>query len=217
MNKKIFHQAIILILFCISESSYALDISDMKDVSKYDIALMSPACRLIVVEKPGIHHGAGDQPLAEYKPLFEKPEYRIAAANPHYHHYCYSELRQIKYFRARNSKERNELYKNILKDFNYVLENSPKDWPYFHVILVKLATVMYYHKEYFESLKRVEEALRLKDDYDRAYALKSNIYVMLKDKDKALKTLAEGLDKSPDSKVLQKMLSTLQEKQNTVN
>lgn len=210
MIKKIINQSLTLILFCTSIPSHALNISDMKDVSKYDIALMSPVCRLIVVERPGIHHGAGDQPLAAHQSVFEKPEYRMAAHNPHFHHYCYSELRQIKYFRAKRSAERHGLYETILKDINYVLENSPKDWPYFHVMLVKQAAAMYYHKDYSESLKRIEEALTLKEDYDRAYALKSDIYVMLNDKDKALKAILDGLNKSPNSQVLQKKFSTLQ-------
>lgn len=177
--------------------------------SQSEVALMSPVCRLITVERRGIHHGAGSGPKQEHRPIFEKPEYRLAAANPHLHHYCWSEIRMLRYFRAKNSAERERLYDQVLSDIDYVLSNTDKGWPYFHLMLLKQAQMMYYHGRYESGLRKVEEALAHKGDYDRAYALRSDIHAMMGNKKLAIQASLDGIVRAPESPVLRKQLARL--------
>lgn len=197
-----------LFFLALSSTSHGLDINGIP-VSRSEVDLLSPVCRLILVERRGIHHGGGSGPLAEHRVIFEKPEYRMGANNPHLHHYCWSEIRQLRYFRAKTQFERNRLYTEIISDIDYVLENTERDWPYFHVMLLKQATMMNYHGRNDLSLKKIDEALTFKPDYDRAYALKSDIYVAKNDKKSAIQAALEGIEKSPNSTMLLKRLSKL--------
>ncbi len=196
-------------LMAISTATLALTIDGVQ-VSKNEAALMSPVCRLITIERPGIHHGAGARPLQSDLPiLLSRPEYYLAVENPNLHHYCWSEVRLLRYFRLKSKSERSRQYDAMLSDIDYVLTNTNEKWPYFYVMLTKQATIMYYHGEHSAGLKKVDEALELKRDNAQAHALKSNLLAALGRRDAAIAAALAGLEMAPNAQSLRRQLKNL--------
>ena len=180
-----------------------------KQVSELDIRALPPVCKLILFKKKGAHHGAGSGPLDSDAHLFSRPGYEMGAQNPHLHHYCWSILHKFDYFRARTQVDRDRRYKEVISDIDYVIENTTRGWPYFHVMFVEQATMMLLHRDYRKSLLKIELALQHKPDYDRAFAVMSDVYAATGDKKAAIKAAQEGLAKNPNSVLLRKRLQLL--------
>lgn len=179
-------------------------------VTQNDIAVLPPVCKLIVVEKPGVHHGGGDRPLQEYAALFQQPGYEMAAHNPHLHHYCWALISKQRYFRANGKTQRDFYYKQFIGDIDYVLNNTAdKSWPFFHVLLVEQAGMMNIRGEYPNSLLKIDQALKSKPDYDKAHALRSDVFLGMGDKKKAIEAAQVGLEKDPRSRLLRRRLEQL--------
>lgn len=134
----------------------------------------------------------------------------MAAHNPHFHHYCWALISKQRYFRAHGQTQRNYYFKEFMGDIDYVLNNTAdKSWPFFHVLLIEQATMMKIRGDYPNSLLKIDEALRYKPDYDKAYALKSDVYQAMGDKKKAIDTAQTGLEKDPRSRLLRQRLEQL--------
>lgn len=187
----------------------ALKVRD-EPVPSSDIALLPPVCKLILVEHPGAHLGAGNGPLQKYVALFEQPGYEMAAHNPHLHHYCWALISKQRYFRAQGQIQREYYFKQFMGDIGYVLTNTAdKKWPYFHVLLIEQASMLKIRGDYPNSLMKIDEALRFKPDYDKAYALKSDIFLAMGDRKKAIDTVQSGLEQDPRSRLLRRRLEQL--------
>jgi hypothetical protein len=177
-----------------------------------DILTFPPVCKLIVVDMPGSHHGAGNRPLEQYAALFERPGYEMAAHNPHLHHYCWALVSKQKYFRARGAIQRNFYFKQFMGDIDYVIENTKKngiDWPYFHVLLIEQGEMLLVREDYPGSLAKANEALAHKPDAEKAHTLKFDIYMAMGNKKKAIEAGQEGLKTNPGSHRLRKRLMNL--------
>lgn len=192
----------------VSPPANALEVRG-EQVSQADISMLTPVCRLILVERPSVHLKAGDGPLPEDAPLFERPEYAMGKNNAHLHHYCWALVHKMRYFRARTAHEKEFRFGQFIGDIDYVLRKSRKDWPYFHVLLADQAEMMKARGDYPFSLLKIDEALRYKPAYERAHALKSDVYLAMGDKKKAADTAQEGLEKIPRSKFLRWRLEQL--------
>lgn len=177
-----------------------------------DILSFPPVCKLIVVDMPGIHHGAGNRPLIEHAPLFERPGYEMGVHNSHLHHYCWALVHKNRYFRARGAIQRNYYFQQFMGDIGYVLENTKKDgnnWPYFHVLLIEQGEMLLIREDYAGSLAKANEALAKKPDAEKAHTLKFDIYMAMGDKKKAIEAGQEGLKMNPGSSRLRKRLMSL--------
>lgn len=180
-----------------------------EQVSQADISMLTPVCKLIMIENPNVHLKAGGGPLPGDAPLFERPGYGMGKDNPHLHHYCWALVHKMRYFRAGTAHEKDFRFSQFIGDIDYVLRKSRTDWPYFHVLLVDQAEMMKMRGDYPYSILKIDEALRHKPDYERAYALKSDVYLAMGDKKKAADAAQEGLDKIPRSKFLRWRLEQL--------
>lgn len=177
-----------------------------------DILSFPPVCKLIVVDMPGVHQGAGNRPLIEHAPLFERPGYEMGAHNSHLHHYCWSLVHKNRYFRARGTTQRNYYFQHFMGDIGYVLENTKKDgnnWPYFHILLIEQGEMLLIREDYPGSLAKAEEALTHKPDAEKAHILKFDIYMAMGNKKKAIEAGREGLKMNPGSSRLRKRLMNL--------
>lgn len=177
-----------------------------------DILSFPPVCKLIVVDMPGVHHGAGNRPLIEHAPLFERPGYEMGAHNSHLHHYCWALVHKNRYFRARGVIQRNHYFQQFMGDIDYVIENTKidgNDWPYFHVLLIELGEMLLIREDYPGSLAKTNEALAHKPDAEKAHTLKFDIYMAMGDKKKAIEAGQEGLKMNPGSSRLRKRLMNL--------
>lgn len=178
-------------------------------VPESDIAVLPPVCKLILVETPGAHHGSGRRPLEKHAALFDRPGYEMGKANPHLHHYCWSLIHKQRYFRAKSATERDFRFRQFMGDIDYVLKNSDKDWPYFHVMLLEQGGMLLLRGDYPHALAKADDALRLKPGEEKAYTLKSDIHEAMGDKKKAINIALEGLEKNPASKALRRRLVRL--------
>ena len=169
-----------------------------------DIAVLPPVCKLILVDNPGAHDSTDNAAL------FERPGYEIAAHNRHIHHYCWALISKQKYIRAHGKIQREFYFKQFMGDIDYVLTNTvDKTWPFFHVLLIEQASMMKMRGDYPNSLLKIDEALRFQPDYDKAYALKSDVYLAMGDKKKAIAMAQTGLEKDPRSRLLRRRLEQL--------
>ena len=174
-------------------------------VSKTDMLMLPPVCQRIVNDL-GFHGPVNQRMHPEW---FDRPEYRMAKNNIHLHHYCWALIEKQRYFRAPNKDAREYNFSGFMGNIKYVLDNSSKDWQYFHVLLVDQAEMLKMRGDYPDSLLKIDEALMHKPDYERAYSLKAKVYLDMGDKNKAIEAAQEGLDKNPRSGLLRWQLEKL--------
>lgn len=174
-----------------------------------EIQVMPPVCKLIVVDIPNAHLGAGSGPLAKYAPLFDEPRYQMAKNNIHFHHYCWALVSKQRYFRERDKNKRNHYLSAFMGDIDYVLRHTHKGWPYFDVMLVEQGQMQAIIGNYTAALSKANEALRHQPNSEIAYTLKTDAYKNLGNKSAAITTAKEGLEKNPDSSRLRKRLTNL--------
>lgn len=168
-----------------------------------DIKVLPPVCKLILVERPGIHHFGGQR---DHPEVFEPPQYRMAKNNPHLHHYCWSLVHKLRYFRARDQNERNYRYSQFMGDIDYVLKHSDPNWQYFHTMLLEQGDLMLVRRDFAGALAKAGEALRRKPGEERAFVLMFDAYMAMGDKKKAIHMAQEGLEHNPRSKPLRRRL-----------
>lgn len=174
-----------------------------------EITVMPPVCKLIVVERPMIHLGAGDGPLAEYAYLFEEPRYQLAKGNPHIHHYCWALVSKQRYFSASGKTKREYWYAQYKGDIEYVLRRTNKNWPHFDVLYLELASMHMIRGEYLSGIQKADGALKYNPWNEKAYIFKSDAYKHMGKKDLAIKFAQEGFSKNPESSPLRRRLKSL--------
>lgn len=194
-------------LLFIAIRAYALDVSG-KPVPEADIQLLPPVCKLILIEMPGIHQGGGNT-STKYGYLLDRPEYQMAKNNHHLHHYCWSLINRMRYFRAKSAGERDFWFSRIMDDTDYVLQNSPRSWAYFHVILLEQGLMMMLQRDYKGAVAKAEEVLKYKPDDEQAYALEFDAYIDMQNREKAIAVAQEGLKQNPRSQILLRRLQGL--------
>ena len=174
-----------------------------------EIQTMSPLCKLIVVDQPGVHHGAGNGPLKEHAPLFEEPRYQMAKNNIHIHHYCWALVSKQRYFRERDKNKRKHYLSQFNGDIDYVLQHSDKSWPYFDVMLTEQGQMQMILGNYGAALAKADQALKYQPNSEAAYLLKTDAYKNMGNKTAAIAAGKQGLEKNPDSTRLRKRLMRL--------
>jgi tetratricopeptide (TPR) repeat protein len=134
----------------------------------------------------------------------------MAAHNPHLHHYCWALISKQRYFRANGKTQRDYYFKQFMGDIDYVLNNTAdKSWPFFHVLLIEQAGMMNIRGDYPSSLLKIDQALKSKPDYDKAHALRSDVFLAMGDKKKAIEAAQMGLEKDPRSRLLRRRLEQM--------
>lgn len=174
-----------------------------------ELQVMPPVCKLIVVDIPNAHLGAGNGPLTQYAPLFDEPRYQMAKNNIHFHHYCWALVSKQRYFRERDKNKRNHYLSQFMGDIDYVLQHSDKSWPYFDVMLVEQGQMQMILGNYAAAIAKANQALKYRANSESAYLLKTDAYKNMGNKTAAIAAGKEGLEKNPDSTRLRKRLERL--------
>ena len=174
-----------------------------------EIQTMPPVCKLIVVDQPGIHNGAGSGPLKQFAHLFEEPRYQMAKNNIHLHHYCWALVSKQRYFRERDQNKRKHYLSQFNGDIDYVLQHSNKSWPYFDVMLTEQGQMQMLLGNYGAALAKADQALKFQPNSEPAYLLKTDAYKNMGNKTAAIAAGKQGLEKNPDSTRLRKRLERL--------
>lgn len=194
---------------CIPAQSFAEVSVRGQPLTAAELQVMSPMCKLIVVDVPNAHLGAGTGPLAKYAPLFEEPRYQMAKGNIHIHHYCWALVSKQRYFRESSKAKRDSYLAQFMGDIDYVLKHSNKSWPYFDVLLVEQGQMQMILGNFSTALAKANEALKYKPGSEIAYVLKTDAYKNMGNKTAAISAAKEGIEKNPYSTRLRKSLTRL--------
>lgn len=177
-----------------------------KEVTETDRLTLPPVCRLLLIEKPGAHLDVGQTQNAQ---LLARPEYRMAQGNVHLHHYCYGLVNRNRYFGSKTKFERDDWLKETIEEIDYVLINSPKEWPYFYQLYFEQAEMYYIAGDLPRALVKANNSLAHSPNFDKTHALLSDIYKKQGKKDLAITQLHAGLGANPTSKGLLRRLKDL--------
>lgn len=128
----------------------------------------------------------------------------------HMHHYCWGlmHLHRAKVL-ARDAQARGFNYDSAVREFDYIMERTSRDFPLLPEMLTKKGEALLGRGKAALALAEFERAIELKPDYWPPYALISDHYRANGDLVKARQILEEGLKRSPGVKGLQRRLKEL--------
>jgi hypothetical protein len=178
-------------------------------ITESDKLTLPPVCKLILIENTSAHQPVGQVQNAA---LLDRPEYRMAKGNIHLHHYCYGLINKNRYFNGRTPQERRDFLNETIGEIDYVLVNSPKEWPYFHQLFFEQAEMFFLAGDLQKALLKANNSLNHRPTFDKAHALISDIYVKQGKKEQAIQQLHRGLEADPSSKRLLRSLRDLNPK-----
>jgi hypothetical protein len=181
-------------------------IVDDRKISVSEAMVLDPVCRLILVEKPGVHLYEWQKANAA---LFERPEYAMAKNAEFVHHRCWALLHKFRYFQAKEKNEKKRLVGLFHQDMRYVLNNAPQGWKYIPQILVEQGEMYLLLKDIGQAMQNATRAMGIDQDYGPAYGLLAEGHQVLGNSAKALELITEGLRRDPDSKALQRRYTRL--------
>jgi tetratricopeptide (TPR) repeat protein len=128
----------------------------------------------------------------------------------HVHHYCYGLVATNRAnFEAKNNQERLYNLGRSIREFDYVIERAPRDFPLLPEILTRKGENLIKLRRAPEGVRALEQAIELKPDYWPPYAHISDYYKSLGEIAKARELLQNGLAKAPDTKALKRRLADL--------
>jgi tetratricopeptide (TPR) repeat protein len=128
----------------------------------------------------------------------------------HMHHYCYG-LMDVNRAALLSNDERESRFNlsNSVLEFEYVIERAPLDFPMLPEILTKKGESLLKLNRDGEAMLQFERAVKIKPDYEPAYAAASDFYKDSRQLAKAREWLQKGLSAAPNSKTLRRRLAEL--------
>lgn len=182
-----------------------------------DLATIDPAC----VERLRLAKLLFDQPThteAEGAVIIERlkrPENRIANIGS-YHHYCWGQVAQNRYYRETDLQKRKDLALYAASGYKYVIDHTesiPKDWPYMHKMHVDYGKALLLSNNTAGAIQALNTALKINPKYIPAYNALADVLNEQGLKSKALEFVIEGLKYQPTSKSLKRRYTELGGKQ----
>jgi tetratricopeptide (TPR) repeat protein len=131
----------------------------------------------------------------------------------HMHHYCYGLMAINRAaFLAQDITESRFNLNNSVMEFDYVIERAPLDFAMLPEILTKKGESLLKLNRDGEAMFQFERAIKIKPDYEPAYAALSDYYKGIGQLPKAREWLEKGLSAAPRSKTLKQRLTELSRK-----
>ena len=128
----------------------------------------------------------------------------------HVHHYCGALLSANRYYKSSDIQDRNFYAQSIMNNLNYMIahgEQSSALMP--DIYLQRGVTLKTILKKPSEALPDLQKAIEVNPKLIRAYLVLAELYEELKQRDKALATVTEGLRQVPNNKSLKLRYSEL--------
>ena len=187
----------------------------MPPVAIEDLVSLSPLCAELL----------RNQRISELNPKFgswlssmrssgilDNPEFNILIDAKSFHHYCWGELAQNRYYREVNAQKRKDLAQYAASSYKYVIDHPeylPGDWPYMPKMYVAFGNAVLLTKENARATGAFLTAIRLDPRTITAYSALADLYVSEGAKAKALDLVKEGLRYDPKSKAMQRRYNEL--------
>lgn len=192
------------VLLAVATVSASLQAAAQVKYTERDLALLPQWCRHTQLIRDTV---PGGRDPAEYQRMMTITKGMFQ----HLHHYCYGLIAQNRAtFQARDAREREQRLRESLREFDYVLQQSPPDFLMLPEILTKRADSLIRLGAGAQGESELRRALGLKADYWPAWlALADYYHEKLGDAAKAAFTLEQGIAAAPDAPALKDRLAEL--------
>lgn len=168
-------------------------------ISQKEISLMDPVCRLILIEKPGIHLRKN----MSGREILNSPLYEMAQDAPFLHHRCWALIAKQRYFSTNDKGKKSQHLGAFNSDMNYVIKNAPKNWKFLPQAYTELGQMNLLLRYYSGAILAANKAINLSRTYVDAYVLLADAYRGLGGSDSQIKKyILEGLTIEPGNKQL---------------
>lgn len=160
---------------------------------------MDPVCRLILIEKPGIHLRKN----MSGREILSSPQYEMAKDAPFLHHRCWALIAKQRYFSTTDKGKKAQHLGAFNGDMNYVINNAPKGWKYLPQIYTEVGQMNLLLRFYSAAILSANKAINSSRSHIDAYVLLSDAYRGLGgSENQAKKYILEGLAIEPGNKQL---------------
>lgn len=123
----------------------------------------------------------------------------------HIHHYCYALIFISRYHGAFGDKvAKKSSAQEAIGNLDYVINHSNPNFSMLPDVYLDKGALLAAEGLYAAALTNIIKAIELKKDNKRAYGVIANVYISLKQTDKALSYVTEGLRYNPSSKQLRR-------------
>lgn len=127
----------------------------------------------------------------------------------HMHHYC-SGLNAInRSYRSANRKEKENALQNAVSEFDYTLRNISQNTRLSAEVFMARGQALLGLGRTPAANRDLEQALVIDPSLRRAYGLLADSYIALKQRDKALQVISEGIRHNPESTSLKRRYDEL--------
>jgi tetratricopeptide (TPR) repeat protein len=180
-----------------------------------EIEAMEPACLQIGMGKAGKNGGwqYDDMSHDDYVATLRKPEFAMTLLPDGgfaqwFHHYCNGMLGKYRFVTGRKTPHDN--LRTWRGEMQYCLRDANgKSWIYENRTRKELAEAQYQSKEYLNAIATAKEVLAVDASFVEVYSILADSYVALKQPDKALASVREGLRQAPNAKGLKRRYKEL--------
>lgn len=183
-----------------ADTSYIdTQIVNNEKITQKEISLMDPVCRLILIDKPGIHLRKN----MSGREILNNPAYEMAKDAPFLHHRCWALIAKQRYFSTHDKGKKSQHFSAFKGDMNYIINNAPKNWKFLPQIHTELGQMNLLLRYYSTAILSASKALNLSRTHIDAYILLSDAYRGLGNSEsQAKKYILEGLEIEPGNKQL---------------
>ena len=180
-----------------------------------DLSALSPVCaeqlRHQRISELNPKYGSWLSSIRETN-LLSQPEFAILSDAKSFHHYCWGEVAQNRYFREVSAQKKLDLAKYAASSYKYVIDHPdhlPSGWPYMAKMQTDYGTALLLSKNTPAATVAFQTALNLDPRTLKAYTGLADLLASSGAKAKALELVSEGLRYFPGSKPLVRRYSEL--------
>lgn len=184
-------------------------------MSAQEVDAMEPACVQIGMGKAGKNGGwqFDDMSHDDFIATLNRPEFAVTKLPSGgfavwFHHYCTGMLGKYRFVTGRKTPHDN--LRTWRGEMQYCLRDANgKSWIYENRTRKELAEAQYHSKEYLNAIATGKEVLAVDASFAEVYAILADSYAALKQPDKALASVREGLRQAPNAKGLKRRYKEL--------
>ena len=162
--------------------------------TKEEIAVLPPYCAVR---------------LTEGSPGYEQWVERLGRDFDHTHHYCYGLNFLNRYNHAKSPQDKRHYLNEAEGNFGYMVSHARSDYVLMPDVYINRAKVYRLRNEIGKAVADLSTAIQLRPNSSRAYAALADTYADMKQPQKALEVITEGLRHDPNSKSLQRRYGEL--------